>query len=49
MSNKEKQILAVYEYYDTDDYSTEMILQLVADTCKCDISDVIDALMKVQK
>ena len=48
LTNKDKQILSVYEYWDNDDYSTEMLLQLVADTCNCSISDVVDTLIRSQ-
>ena len=39
-----QQILASYELHDTDDISTEILLQMVADDCDCDIDDVIEAL-----
>ena len=37
-------ILTTYELYDDDDISTERLLQIVADTCHCDISDVVSVL-----
>jgi len=42
-------ILASYEYHDDDDISTERLLQMVADDCHCDISDVIDALKEEEE
>lgn len=44
--NKDKidKILASYELHDDDDISTERLLQMVADDCHCDVSDVVDAL-----
>ena len=44
MSKKEARILASYDMHDDDDISTEMLLQMVADDCRCDIMDVIDVL-----
>ena len=40
------QILAVYSSFDSDypGMSTEMLLQLTADACRCDVSDVFEAL-----
>lgn len=46
MSKKEAHILASYDLHDDDDISTERLLQMVADDCKCDIMDVIDVLEK---
>lgn len=43
MPTKEE-ILAAYDMWDDDDISTERLLQLTADTCGCEITDVIDAL-----
>lgn len=39
------EILAVYEALDDDDISTERLLSMVADTCECDIDDVVEALV----
>lgn len=44
MSKKEARILASYDMHDDEDISTEMLLQMVADDCRCDIMDVIDVL-----
>ena len=38
------EILEVYEALDDDDVSTERLLCMVADTCGCDIDDVVEAL-----
>lgn len=43
---REKVILLSYELHDNEDISTERLLQMVADDCLCDISDVIDVLIK---
>lgn len=37
-------ILSVYSALDEDDISTEMLLQMVADVCQCEVSDVVDVL-----
>lgn len=37
-------ILSVYRALDEDDISTEMLLQMVADVCQCEVSDVVDVL-----
>ena len=42
--NKQEEILAAYDMYDDDDISTERLLQMVADHCNVDYSDVVDAL-----
>ena len=47
--NKINKILASYELHDDDDISTERLLQMVADDCHCDVSDVVDALNYVTK
>ena len=44
MTRKEAQILASYDLHDDDDISTERLLQMVADDCRCDIIDVVDVL-----
>lgn len=48
MSKKRKPskdyILSVYRALDEDGISTERLLQMVADVCRCEVSDVIDAL-----
>jgi len=38
------EILEVYEALDDDDISTERLLCIVADTCGCDIDDVVEVL-----
>ena len=40
----QSQILSTYDIFDDDDISTETLLCLVADTCDCDIDDVVDTL-----
>jgi hypothetical protein len=48
MSKKRKPskdyILSVYRALDEDGISTERLLQMVADTCQCEVSVVVDAL-----
>ena len=39
------EILAVYEMFDDDDVSTQTLLAMVADSCGCDIDDVVEALV----
>lgn len=38
------EILGVYELFDTEDVSNERLLQMVADTCECEIDEVLEAL-----
>ena len=38
-----------YDLHDSDEVSTETLLQMVADDCCCSISDVVDALQKEQE
>lgn len=38
-------VLAVYEMLDDDDISTQRLLMMVADTCDCEVDDVVDALI----
>ena len=38
------EILGVYELLDTDDVSDERLLQMVVDTCGCEIDEVLEAL-----
>lgn len=38
------EILEVYDALDDEDVSTERLLCMVADTCGCDIDDVVEAL-----
>jgi hypothetical protein len=46
--NKElrKQILTAYDLHDDPDISIEMLLELVANACQCDQSDVVEALQE---
>ena len=37
-------ILGTYELLDTEDVSDERLLQMVADTCECEIEEVLEAL-----
>lgn len=46
ISNFASRILATYDLFDDDDISTERLLCLVADTCNCDIDDVVDVLVR---
>ena len=41
---KQEEILVAYDMFDDDDISTERLLQMVADHCGVDYSDVVDAL-----
>lgn len=41
---KRDEIRAMWEVFDDDDISTERLLQMVADACKCDIGDVVEAV-----
>ncbi len=47
--DKINKILASYELHDDDDISTERLLQMVADDCNCDVSNVVDVLNYVTK
>ena len=38
-------IMGVYEMFDDDDISTERLLAMVADSCGCDVDDVVEALV----
>lgn len=38
------EILGVYELLDTEDVSDERLLQMVSDTCGCEIDEVLEAL-----
>lgn len=38
------EILGAYELLDTEDVSDERLLQMVADTCGCEIDEVLEAL-----
>ena len=44
-----EQILLSYEIHDDDDISTERLLQMVADDCKCDVYEVVEALQEDRK
>lgn len=37
-------ILLAYDMFNDDDISTERLLAMVCDQCKCDVIDVIEAL-----
>lgn len=41
---KRLEILGAYELLDTEDVSDERLLQMVADTCECEIDEVLEAL-----
>lgn len=38
------QILVSYELHDDDEISTERLLQMIADDCDCDVSEVVEAI-----
>lgn len=42
------EILGVYELFDDEDLSDEMLLQMVADICECEIDEVLEALKEGQ-
>lgn len=42
--NFKSRVLTSYELHDDDDISTERLLQMVADDCHCDVSDVVSVL-----
>ena len=44
-----EQILMSYNSHDDGDISTERLLQMVADDCGCDISDVVNALAESEE
>lgn len=38
------EIIGAYELFGTEDASDERLLQMVADTCGCEIDEVLEAL-----
>ena len=44
--NFRERVLAAYALYDDDGISTQTLLQMVADECKCDVDDVAIILME---
>lgn len=51
MKTNDEQILAAYEMFEDaePDISTERLLQQVADSCRCDVDRVVDALFRRHK
>lgn len=47
--HKRKKIIESYNRNDNDDISDAMLLQIVADECHCDISDVVNVLYEEQE
>lgn len=45
---RDDEIMASWDAHDDNDISTEMLIQMVADDCKCGIDDVIEALSRQQ-
>ena len=45
---KMQKILETYDLYDDDDVSTERLLMMVADECRCGVEDVVHALMMAE-
>ena len=43
MTDKSK-ILASYDLHDSNEISTERLLQMVADDCNCSVTHVVDVL-----
>ena len=47
-SEVDDEIMASWDAHDDDDISTEMLIQMVADDCKCEADDVIETLSRQQ-
>ena len=45
---RDDEIMASWDAHDDDDISTERLIQMVADDCKCGIDDVIETLSRQQ-
>ena len=41
---REQEILASYMFFDEEDISTERLLALVCDDCKCEVDEVVSVL-----
>ena len=48
MTIKEK-VLSSYESHDSNEISTERLLQMVADDCECSVLEVVDILYEHSK
>lgn len=48
-ASERNKIVASYKLHDTEDISTMTLLQMVADDCRCSISDVLDALTEQRR
>lgn len=48
MTIKEK-VLSSYELHDSNEISTERLLQMVADDCECSVLEVVDILYEHSK
>lgn len=46
LTKRERKIVAAWELHDDGDISTERLFAMVCDDCKCDSSDVTDAMVK---
>ena len=46
VEEKRKRIVSSYKDHDEEGVSTERLLQMVADDCGCDVSDVCEALFE---
>ena len=45
---RDNEIMASWDAHDSDDISTERLLQMVADDCKCEVDDVVETLSRQQ-
>lgn len=48
-ADRKTRILASYKFHDTEDVSDARLLQMVADDCNCEISDVVEVLMESEE
>ena len=45
---RDNEIMDSWDTHDSDDISTERLLQVVADDCKCEVDDVVETLSRQQ-
>ena len=45
---RDDEIMASWDAHDDDDISTERLLEMVADDCKCEVDDVVETLSRQQ-
>ena len=45
---RDNEIMESWDVHDSDDISTERLLQMVADDCKCEVDDVVETLSRQQ-